>query len=83
MERARKSLLKALEESLAIATAVPLLQAFLRGAAVEIVAALAVGATDPALFARHALALERARDEARSALGAAGSPAGTFWESSI
>ncbi len=83
LERARRDLLRALGESLAIATAVPLLQAFLRGVAVELVGALAAGAPDPALFARHAKALELARDEARAALGAAGAPAGSFWESSI
>jgi len=83
LERARRNLLKALEESLAIATAVPLLQAFLRGAAVELVAALGAGAPDPALFARHTPALERARDEARAVLDGAGAPAGSFWESSI
>jgi Ca-activated chloride channel family protein len=83
LERARRELLRALGETLAIATAVPLLQAFLRGAAVEIVAALAAGAARPALFARHARALERARDEARAILGGGSAPAGSFWESSI
>jgi Ca-activated chloride channel family protein len=83
LERARQELLRALAESLAIGTAVPLLQAFLRGPAVEIVAALAAGAADSALFARHARSLERARDEARAALDGAGAPAGSFWESSI
>ena len=61
----------------------PLLQAFLRGAAVELVGALAAGTPDPALLEKHAKALERARDEARTTLGAAGAPAGSFWESSI
>jgi hypothetical protein len=83
LERARRELLRALGETLAIATAVPLLQAFLRGAAVEIVAALAAGAAQPALFTRHARALEQARDEARAILGAGNAPAGSFWESSI
>ena len=83
LERARRELLRALGETLAIASAVPLLQAFLRGAAVEIVAALAAGAARPALFARHARALEQARDEARAILGGASAPAGSFWESSI
>ncbi|HYS10009.1 MAG TPA: VIT domain-containing protein [Myxococcales bacterium] len=83
LERARRDLLEALEESLPIATEVPLLQAFLRGAAVEIVAALRAGPPDAALFARHAPALERARDEALAVLGSAGAPAGSFWESSI
>jgi len=70
-------------ESLAIATAVPLLQAFLRGAAIELVAALGAGAANAALFARHARALEEARDQVRAALGEAQAPAGSFWESSI
>ena len=56
LEQARIELLRALGESLAIATAVPLLQAFLRGAAVELVAALTAAAADSALFARHARA---------------------------
>ena len=83
LEQARRELLRALGESLAIATAVPLLQAFLRGAAVELVGALAAGTPDPALLEKHAKALERARDEARTTLGAAGAPAASFWESSI
>ena len=83
LERARVDLLRALGESLAIATAVPLLQAFLRGAAVELAAALAAGASDPALFARHARALDEAREQVRTALGAANAPPGSFWETSI
>jgi Ca-activated chloride channel homolog len=83
LERARQELLRALSESLPIATAVPLLQAFLRGAAVEIVAALAAGAADPALFARLASVLEQAREEARAALEGTSAAAGSFWESSI
>src|SRR5207253_4453279 len=83
LEQARIELLRALGESLAIATAVPLLQAFLRGAAVELVAALTASAADSALFARHARALDEAREQARAALGAANAPAGSFWESSI
>ena len=83
LERARRELLRALGETLAIATAVPRLQAFLRGAAVEMVAALAAGAASPALFARHARALQQARDEARAVLGGGSAPAGSFWESSI
>ncbi len=83
LERARRELLRALRETLAIGTAVPLLQAFLRGAAVELVAALAAGAAPPALFARHARALEQARDQARAVLGGGSAPAGSFWESSI
>ena len=83
LEKVRIDLLRILGESLAIATAVPLLQAFLRGAVVELVAALRAGAADPAVFARHARALEEARAQARAALGEANAPAGSFWESSI
>jgi len=83
LEQARLDLLRALGESLAIATAVPLLQAFLRAAAVELVAAVADGAADGALYARHARMLEAARDQARAAVGEAGAPAGSFWEASI
>ncbi len=83
LEQARVDLLRALGESLAIATAVPLLQAFLRAAAVELVAAVAAGAADAALYARHSRLLEAARDQARTALGDAGAPAGSFWEASI
>ena len=83
LEQARIELLRALGESLAIATAVPLLQAFLRGAAVELVVALTASAADSALFARHARALDEAREQARAALGVANAPAGSFWESSI
>ena len=75
-------LIKALGESLVIATAVPLLQAFLRSAAVEIVAAMKAGGATAALFDRHAPALEAARDEARTPLGERAS-AGAFWEASI
>jgi len=83
LEQARVDLLRALGESLAIATGVPLLQAFLRGAAVELVAAVAAGAADAALYARHARSLEAARDQARTALEEGGAPAGSFWEASI
>ena len=83
LEQARLDLLRALGESLAIATAVPLLQAFLRAAAVELVAAVADGAADGALYARHARMLEAARDQGRAAVGEAGAPAGSFWEASI
>src|SRR5438874_174681 len=83
LEQARIELLRALGESLAIATAVPLLQAFLRGAAVELVAALTASAAHSALFARHARALDEAREQARAAPGVANAPAGSFWESSI
>jgi Ca-activated chloride channel family protein len=83
LEQARVDLLRALGESLAIATAVPLLQAFLRAAAVELVAAVAAGAADAALYTRHTRLLEAARDQARAALGDAGAPAGSFWEASI
>jgi hypothetical protein len=83
LEQARQELLRALGISLAIATAVPLLQAFLRGPAVEIVAALKAGAADRSLHERHADALRRACDEAFPALHGAHPPAGSFWESSI
>jgi hypothetical protein len=83
LEQARQELLRALGISLAIATAVPLLQAFLRGPAVEIVAALKAGAADRSLHDRHAEALRRACDEALPVLHGANPPAGTFWESSI
>ena len=83
LERSRQELLRALGESLAIAIAVPLLQAFLRGAVVEILAALTAGAADAPLFARHRTALEQARAEARTVLDGGDAPAGSFWESSI
>jgi hypothetical protein len=83
LERSRGELLRALGESLPIATAVPLLQAFLRGAVVEILAALRAGAADKALFAKHTSTLEQARDEALTALDGGSAPAGSFWESSI
>lgn len=83
LEKARTDLLRALGESLAIATAVPLLQAFLRGAAVELVAAVAAGVADTALLERHARALEAARDQARSVLEGGGAQPGSFWEASI
>jgi hypothetical protein len=83
LDAARVGLLRALADALPIATAVPLLQAFLRSAALEVVAALRSGAADRALFERHGRALERARDEARALL-AGGAPAGeSFWEASI
>ena len=68
-------------QGLVIATAVPLLQAFLRSAAVEIVAALKAGAVPP--FDKHAAALQAALDEARAPLGATMVKAGSFWEASI
>jgi Ca-activated chloride channel family protein len=83
LEQARVDLLRALGESLAIATAVPLLQAFLRAAAVELIAAVAAGAADAALYGRDARMLGAARDQARAVLGEAGQPAGSFWEASI
>ena len=83
LERTRVALLQALAASLALAVAVPLLQAFLRGAAVEVIAALAAGAADSALLDHHARALEAARNEARPVLGEAGATAGNFWEASI
>jgi Ca-activated chloride channel family protein len=83
LERARAELLRALGESLALATAVPLLQAFLRGSAVELVAALRAGAVDAALLDRHSKALEEARDQARPVLDGKDAQAGSFWEASI
>jgi len=82
LERARADLLQALSGSLTLATALPRLQAFLRGAAVELVAALGAGGADAALFARHGKLLEAARDEARSVLDGP-APSGSFWEASI
>jgi Ca-activated chloride channel family protein len=82
VDRARIELLQALSASLALATALPRLQAFLRGAAVEVVAAMGAGAADAALFARHARLLAEARDEARAVLGD-GTGAGSFWEATI
>ena len=81
LEKARMDLMKALADALVIATAVPLLQAFLRSAAVEIVAALKAGAAPP--FDKHAAALQAALDEARAPLGATMVKAGSFWEASI
>ena len=83
LEKARLELLKALSEALAIATAVPLLQAFLRAAAVELVAALKSGGA--AAFDRHAAALQAALLEARGPLEAPSgkAAAGSFWEASI
>ena len=83
LEKARLELLKALSEALAIATAVPLLQAFLRAAAVELVAALKSGGA--AAFDRHAAALQAALLEARGPLDAPSgkAAAGSFWEASI
>ncbi len=83
LARARAELLEALAQALPIATAVPLLQAFLRGAAVELIGALQAGAADAALFDRQAAALQSARDEARAALANGKPPSGNFWEASI
>ena len=81
LEKARMELMKALADALVIATTVPLLQAFLRSAAVEIIAALKAGAAPP--FDKHAAALQAALDEARAPLGASMVKAGSFWEASI
>jgi len=83
LEKARMELMKALADALVIATAVPLLQAFLRSAAVEIIAALKAGAAPDC--DRHAAALQAALDEARGPLdGPSGkAAAGSFWEASI
>jgi len=80
LEETRMELMKALGDALVIATAVPLLQAFLRSAAVEIIAALKAGAAAP--FDTHAAALQAALDEARAPLGVP-KKAGAFWEASI
>jgi DNA-binding GntR family transcriptional regulator len=79
-EVARMELMKALADALVIATAVPLLQTFLRSAAVEIIAAVKSGTAAP--FDEHAAALQAALDEARGPLGVA-KKAGAFWEASI
>jgi Ca-activated chloride channel family protein len=83
LEKARMDLLRALGESLAIASAVPLLQAFLRGAGVELVAAVASNAADSGLLERHAKALQAALDQARPVLDAGAAQPGSFWEASI
>ncbi len=80
LEAARVELLRALGEALPIAASVPLLQAFLRSGALEVIAALRTGAADAALFERNERALLRARDEARAALAGG---AASFWEASI
>jgi Ca-activated chloride channel family protein len=85
LEKARMELIKALSEALAIATAVPLLQAFLRSAAVEIIGGLkacgpAGGIVDWRASELHA-ALEQARDPLDAPSGK--SAAGSFWEASI
>jgi hypothetical protein len=81
LDRARLALLQALSGSLALATALPRLQAFLRAAAVELVAALSAGAATTAVFAQQAALLEAARAEARPILD--GDSPGSFWEASI
>jgi Ca-activated chloride channel homolog len=83
LERARVDLLRVLGESLPIAMALPLLQAFLRGAAVDLIASLARGSADAALFARWDRALHEACEQARLALGSPSAGAGEFWESTI
>lgn len=83
LEQARVELLRALGESLPIAAAVPLLQAFLRGPAVDLVAALASGRPDPALFARYDRPLQEAFEQARGAVDTTMPGAGQFWESTI
>ena len=81
LDRARLALLQALSGSLALATALPRLQAFLRAAAVELVAALSAGAATAAVFAEKASLLEAARAEARPILD--GNSPASFWEASI
>ena len=83
LAEARRELLDALAQALAIATAVPLLQAFLRSSAVELIAALQAGSAGAAVFDGLAAKLEAARDQARAALSNGKPPAGRFWEKSI
>jgi Ca-activated chloride channel family protein len=78
LEQARKDLLDALNASFELAATVPLLQRFLRGALVELIAALKAGSPGD-LFDRHAPALEAARAEVRGEKPSAG----RFWEASI
>ena len=78
LEQARKELLEALQSAFELAATLPLLQRFLRGPLVELIAALkAAGGRD--LFDQHAPALEAALAEARGEKPAAG----RFWEASI
>ena len=87
LERARAALLNSLAAS-SLGVELPLLQKFLRSAAVELVAALgsatATAASLVPVFDRHAAALVEARDQARIPLGAATRAApGSFWEATI
>ncbi len=68
---------------MAIAIEVPLLQAFLRSAAVELIASLKAGATPR--FDAHAAALHAALEQARGPLDAPSgkAAAGSFWEAAI
>jgi Ca-activated chloride channel family protein len=84
LEKARMELIKALSEALAIATAVPLLQAFLRSALVEIIGALKAWVPGGSVDWR-ARELQAALEEARGPLDAPSgkAAAGSFWEASI
>jgi Ca-activated chloride channel family protein len=85
LEKARMELIKALSEALAIATAVPLLQAFLRSAAVEIIGALKASGPAGGIVDWRARELQAALEQARDPLDAPSgkSAAGSFWEGSI
>ena len=84
LKEARMELLEALKLTLEIATTLQLLQRFLRGPAVELIAALQAGSAGP-LFDQHAAELAAARDQARGCFAALPGkpPAGSFWEASI
>jgi hypothetical protein len=87
LKEARMKLIEALSLALEVATALSLLQRFLRSDAVDLIAALSVeGATALGvgpLFDKYAHELELARDQARVVLTAGKPPAGSFWEASI
>ncbi len=85
-EQARQAVMNALA-TVSVATELPLLQRFLRAAAVELTAALgALGTSAPALaplFERHAKALDEALREAGLRFGGPAPSAGAFWESTV
>jgi hypothetical protein len=87
LKEARMKLMEALNQALEVATALSLLQKFLRSDAVDLIAALsAEGATARSigpLFDKYAHQLALARDQARVVLTAGKPPAGSFWEASI
>ena len=88
LEKARAALLSALAASV-LGMELPLLQRFLRSAAVEIVAALGASGASPlaalALFRRHEPSLAAASTEtgARLAGTAGAADAGAFWGGSV